>query len=264
MLLVLILFFLLGVVAGFLSGVLGIGGGIVVVPGLMYLFKYKLFYHARLINMAAGTSWAIMIFTTGRSFFFRYIDFKPAKWAYKKMVVGLVFGALSGGVCAHYLHPHVIKLIFSLMLLLVAFRLSLPKSQGSHRSPFFQKYLAVFAILSGGVSALVGIGGSAFTVPLLLECGIPLRRAMAVSVALTVTIAPLVAAVYVITGLHAVSLPEGTLGYVYWPAALSVGLGATLAAPLGGRVARKISQVWLARVFALLLVFVSIHLILSA
>ena len=57
MLLVLILFFL-GVVAGFLSGVLGIGG-IVVVPGLMYLFKYKLFYHARLINMAAGTSWQL-------------------------------------------------------------------------------------------------------------------------------------------------------------------------------------------------------------
>ena len=227
----------------------------------MYLFKYKLFYHARLINMAAGTSWAIMIFTTGRSFFFvtstsSRLSGPIRKWWWAWCLVRCREGFV------RTIYPHVIKLIF-LMLLLVAFRLSLTVARFIDR-PFFKKYLAVFAILSGGVSALAGIGGSAFTVPLLLECGIPLRRAMAVSVALTVTIAPLVAAVYVITGLHAVSLPEGTLGYVYWPAALSVGLGTTLAAPLGGRVARKISQVWLARVFALLLVFVSIHLILSA
>ena len=97
---------------------------------------------------------------------------------------------------------------------------------------------------------MVGIGGSAFTVPLLLGCGIPLRRAMAVSVALTVTIAPLVAAVYVITGLRTVSLPEGTLGYVYWPAALSVGPVIRWPPHWVGAL-QKISQVWLARVFLL-------------
>ena len=101
---------------------------------------------------------------------------------------------------------------------------------------------------------------SAFTVPLLLNveyrCVVRWR-----SPSIDCHDMPLVAAVYVITGLHAVSLPEGT-----WAA--FIGLlryrWVALAAPLGGRVARKISQVWLARVFALLLVFVSIHLILSA
>jgi uncharacterized protein len=263
LLLVLFLFLVLGLVTGFLSGFLGIGGGVVVVPGLMYLFKHQLFYHARLINLAAGTSCAIMVITTLRSLVFRYAEFKPVLWAYKKMVLWLLLGAVGGGVLAHLLHPHIIKLFFSLVLMVVALRLIFPTVHVLRSSFQPKRYLAFFALIIGVVSAMVGIGGSVFMVPLLLECNVSLIQAMAVSVALTASMAPLATLVYILTGLHAVSLPAHTLGYVYWPAVLMVGLGSALAAPWGGRCAQRVPSKWLVKLFALLLSVVSVHLILN-
>jgi uncharacterized protein len=248
--------------AGFLSGLLGIGGGVFVVPALLIVFKAHALSASRLISMASGTSCAIMMITTSRTFwlqrdrFFRVVD------VYKKMILWVLSGVIAGALLNHVAHPLVLKGVFSGVLLIIALGLLIPSLFARVPIANASRYYSIVGLLIGFLSALLGIGGSTFLVPFLMSTGIAIRESMAISIGIAVSMAPLATVVYIITGLHAALTPSLATGYVYWPAVLAVGLGSVLSSKAGLWCSEKVSTERLKKYFAALLIVVALHLIL--
>ncbi len=249
---------LLGLCAGFLSGLLGVGGGVIIVPALLWLFQYQGLSLPRLISLAAGTSCAIMILTTSRSLIARLQHFSDVSAIYKKLVVGVVVGAFIGALLSHFIHPAVLSIIFSVIMLVVALSLLLP-----HKFNFISLYkvknFRIAGLFVGFIASMLGIGGSSLSVPFLINNGISLRKSTLVAVTLSLSLAPVAAAVYIIMGWYNVNIPWCT-GYVYWPAVAGVGLGAVISAPIGVKYAQSIPSSLLQKYFAVLLIIVAVHL----
>ena len=254
-------YIVLGLGAGFLSGLLGVGGGVIIVPALLWLFHYQALPLARLISLAAGTSCAIMVITTSRSLFARKHHFPAAASVYKKLVVSIILGALIGSMVSHYIHPVALQIIFAMLMLILACSLLLP-NKFNLLSLYTMKSYHISGVFIGCLSSMLGIGGSSLTVPFLFNRGECLRSSTLVALALSASLAPVAAIVYMIMGWSKVTLPWCT-GYVYWPAVLCVGLGAVIAAPAGVRYAQKIPTALLRKYFAVLMVIIAMHLIIS-
>jgi uncharacterized protein len=255
---ILIYYVLLGMGAGFLSGLLGVGGGVIIVPALLWLFQHQNLPVSRLISLAAGTSCVIMIITTSRSLFARRQHFHSVVSVYKKLVVSVILGALAGALLSHAIHPVILRIIFSVIMILVALGLLLPSAFNVMSVYRFQNYPLAGGIV-GFVASMLGIGGSSLTVPFLISNGVGLRKSTLVAVALSLSLAPVAAAVYIMVGWSQVTIPWCT-GYVYWPAVAGVGLGAVISAPIGVKYAQSISSSLLQKYFAVLLVIVAVHL----
>ena len=252
------LYILLGVGAGFLSGLLGVGGGVVIVPALMWIFSLQEWSVTRLISMAAGTSCAIMVITTARALVARRSEWAAVFSLYRKMALYVVLGAVAGATLSHVVHPKLLCVVFSFFLLFVATNLLLPQHVKLAARLGIEYYKGAGAVI-GFFAAMLGIGGGSLTVPYLLHNQLSVRRSTMVALMLSGTLAPFAALVYMVAGWSIVNLP-GTTGYVYWPAVVFVGFGALIGAPLGVRYSQRISTKLLQRYFACLLLIVSVHL----
>jgi hypothetical protein len=112
----------------------------------------------------------------------------------------------------------------------------------------------------GAISAVVGIGGGSLTVPFLSWCGINMRNAVATSAACGLPIAVAGALGFLLAGWNEALLPQGSSGYIFWPALLAIGVVSFLAAPLGARLAHSLPVSSLKRIFAALLLVVGVKL----
>ncbi len=112
-------YFSLGLFVGLAAGVLGIGGGILVVPGLTWLFESQHFPNNLILHFAIGTSFAIMLITSSRGIL-SHLKYKLPIWeAFHPYLIGLVAGVVGGGIVTHHLHSHVISIIFGCFVVII-------------------------------------------------------------------------------------------------------------------------------------------------
>ena len=257
----------LGLVAGVLAGLLGIGGGIVLVAALVALLPGFGVPPASVMHVALGTSLASIIVTaTASANAHRQrggVLWPSVAW----LAPGLVVGGVAGSRWALGVAGETLALIVGGFCLLMALRMAWPSRAGAAvaseavpRGP----WMGVAGLGIGAVSAVVGIGGGSLTVPLLVSRGVATVRAVGTSSACGVVIALASAASYAIAGADGdapAAMPPGVLGFVHVPAALGIGLGAWIAAPWGVRLAHRLGGPALSRVFAVALASVGIALL---
>lgn len=256
-----LLFPLLGIAAGILAGLLGVGGGLVLVAALAWLLPWFGIPQEAAMHAALASSLASIVLTaasSARAHAARGSVLWPTvAW----MVPGLLLGGWLGSGLAVKLDDEALRWIVAGYCLLAAWQIGF----GRTRAPVDGSEVAAprgwpMTVAGGGIgalSAVVGIGGGSMTVPLLVWRGVRPVRAVGTSSACGVAIGLASALGY---ALHAPdgALPRHALGYVYLPAAVGVALASVLAAPWGTRLAHRLSAQALRRVFALFLLAVGL------
>lgn len=249
----LLLLLLAGSIAGFIAGLFGVGGGIVVVPVTLWVLKTQQIESEYIQHIAVGTSLTVMVFTTFMSSLGHYrkkaINFEVLKG----MAPGIVAGSIIGSMLASKIPSESLQIVFIVFAYLVAVKtifgfnpnssLSLPKTAG------------IFSIgtLFGGISGLLGIGGGVFNVPFLLACKVPIKKAVGTSAALSWSVAISGAVSYMWQGVNVSGLPEGTLGFCYLPVAVTLTITTILFAPLGVRLTHKLPPKLMRIIFGIML-----------
>lgn len=234
----------IGIFAGILSGLLGIGGGIVVVPALLLWFQHiRLFPDNIAMHMAAGTSLAIMIGTACSAAFTYYQRGFANRALFLKFFPGLCLGMILGATIGNYISSYFLSRLFALFLLLIALHLLWPKHHAVKKQPKSIWILSLILLVSlfiGILSTLFGIGGGLLIVPFFLFLGFSMNEASGSSALCGVPISILGTLMLTLSGWPYTSspyIPWGTIGYVYWPAALMVSLSSALFANIGARYA---------------------------
>ena len=254
----------IGVVSGFLGGLLGIGGGVIIVPALIVVFDIMLLFGSHdATAVAVATSLACIIFTS-ISAAATQIRARMVDWVIvRRWALFLVLGSFVSGSLAVNLPTVVFRGFIGLFLLFVAFVMLTSWKPSAHRRAPGLGLSALLGSAGGLVAGIAGIGGGNIIVPTLLYYNTPVHRATATSSTLGVPIALAGALGYILAGWDQEPAPM-MLGYVYLPAFAALVAAAVLTAPLGVMAAHRIAAVPLRRVFGLLLIAVSARMLYSA
>lgn len=261
MVMMLALYLLLGVLAGTLAGMLGIGGGIIVVPGLAWIFHhYHLIPHATM-HMACGTSLAVMVMTAGSSLHShlkRNVEF----WSiYKQFLPGIFVGVWLGAIFSTQLSSRTLAIVFGVFVILMAIKMFFHRDiHGEHRLPN-RGVMAGVGCAIGAKSGLLGLGGGIITIPFLSYCGVNMRRSVMVSVMVGMTIAAIGTVAYMVTGWSYLYRPAWSIGYVYVPAWLTIAFASTLFARVGAHLSHRLPVATLKRVFACVMLLIGVHML---
>jgi uncharacterized protein len=253
---------LIGVFAGLMAGLFGIGGGLVVVPGLLFVFeKNHLIPNSMVMYAALGTSLAAMVITTTAAVK-AHAKIGPILWPiFYTLWPGLVLGTLFGSVLATWVPTEGLTIFFAIFLLFVSFKmLTEVKANPSKRFPakWVQHSLTFFI---GTNSGLLGVGGGILIVPYLTYCGIQVRKIAGLSNVCALVIAMVGASAFIITGYQATGLIPYMTGYIYWPAVLLISIPSSLMAPIGARLSYKLPLKQLKYGFVALLILTAIKML---
>lgn len=255
------LYFALGATAGVLAGLLGVGGGLLIVPALMALFHAQQVTPDYIAHLAVGTSLGIIVFTAAVSSY-SHARRHAVDWhVVARITPGIVVGGLLGSTLAARLSSRVLTLVFAVFVVAVATQLFLgirPKPE--RRVPGRFAMVPVGALI-GGISALVGIGGGSLSVPFLTWCNVRIHRAVGTSAAIGFPIAFAGAAGYVVNGLHVPGRPPWSVGFVDLPALALVALGSIVTVPLGAHLAHRLPVERLTRVFAVFMYLIAMRMV---
>ncbi|MBI1731366.1 MAG: sulfite exporter TauE/SafE family protein [Gammaproteobacteria bacterium] len=247
-----------------LAGLLGIGGGLIIVPVLVFVFEAQRIDPGLLMHLAVATSLASVVFTAVSSAWAHHRR-GAVHWSVVGLLApGIVLGALLAGWAARYMSSDMMRVMFGVFAIAAAANLARGGALAGRRDLPGPAGLTVAGGIIGGISTLVGIGGGTMTVPFLSWCREDVRTAVGSSAACGFPIAVAGTLALVVAGSGAPHLPEYATGYVYWPAAFAVALAGIFAAPIGARLAHALPVRTLQRVFAVLLVIVGTRLMLSA
>lgn len=254
-------YLLLGGIAGVLAGLLGVGGGLVIVPVLAWLFYRSGISPEVVMHLAIGTSLATIVLTSISSVWAHHRRGAVLWSVFRQLTPGILLGAGLGAALADRLPSDSLRLIFGLFELGVALQMGLNLKPSPHRSLPGPWGLSAAGSVIGLVSAVVGIGGGTLTVPFLQWCNVTMRQAVATSSACGLPIAFGGALGFVITGWGTPMLPSLSSGYLYWPAFFGIVAASTLFAPVGARLAHRLPGATLKRFFALLLALLGLRML---
>lgn len=258
-----ILFFYLltGVAGGLLAGLLGIGGGIVIVPALYYLFSWQGFSGGHIMQLAVATSLMTIVVTAVASIRAHHLR-GAVQWPTLMLLLpGIIAGAVCGGLLARWIASDWLRILFGLFEIVVALQIGFGARPVAHRSLPGSAGMTAAGGVIGGLSALLGIGGGTLTVPFLLWCNVTIHKAVATAAACGLPIAVAGALTFILSGWSVPDLPAHSLGYVYWPAALAIVSTSFLTAPLGARLAHALPVMTLRRLFAVLLAIIGLRML---
>ena len=243
----------LGCFTGFLAGLLGVGGGMMLVPFMTLLLTVKAFPPQHIVKMAVATSLATICFTSIASVRAHHAR-GAVRWDIVKLLApGIVLGSLLGAQLARALPSSVLALFFALFVGFSATQMLLDKKpRPSRQLPRPPGMLAAGGLI-GGLSALVGAGGAFISVPFMSACNVAIHNAVATSAALGFPIAFAGTVGYVYAGWSLPDMPPGAVGFIYLPALLVVSVASVTTAPMGARAAHRLNVRQLKRMFACLL-----------
>ncbi|MEW9900533.1 sulfite exporter TauE/SafE family protein [Chitinivorax sp. PXF-14] len=246
------LYLAVGAGAGFLAGLLGVGGGLVIVPALVFAFEAQHLPHV--LHLALGTSLASILFTSLSSIRGHHAR-GAVNWRIVRDVTpGILLGTLVGATIVSQLPTRPLKIFFTAFVFYVGIQmLANVKPKPSRELPGKGGMFAAGNVI-GGVSSFVGIGGGSLSVPFMSWCNVKIHEAIGTSAAIGFPIALAGAAGYVVNGLAVGrDLPEWTLGFVYLPALAGIAAMSVLTAGLGARAAHRLPVAALKKTFAVLL-----------
>jgi uncharacterized membrane protein YfcA len=248
-----VVYLALGAAVGFLAGLLGIGGGAVVVPMLVFVFTAQGLPAQHILHIALGTAMATIMFTSISSMRAHHAH-GAVDWSIARaMAPGILTGSFCAALLAGFIPTRPLAVMFTALVFYAATQILLDLRPKSTRELPGAAGLFGAGAAIGGVSSLMAAGGAFLCIPFLAWCSVPLRRAIGTAAAVGLPIAMAGTAGYMLQGLRADGLPAASLGYVYLPALVLVAGASMLAAPWGARVAHRLPVKRLRIVFALVL-----------
>lgn len=258
-----LLYLATGVFAGFLAGLLGVGGGLVIVPVLAFIFAAQHFPAEQIMHTALGTSLASIMFTSISSLRAHHAHGAVNWQVVRGITPGIIAGTLVGSIVAAQLSTVFLKVFFVIFLYYVATQMTLNiKPKPSRELPGVTGMFGAGGVI-GAVSSLVGIGGGTLSVPFMTWCNIKLHQAIGTSAAIGFPIAAAGAVGYIANGWGHEALPALSLGFVYLPALAGLVVASVLTAPLGARLAHRLPVAKLKKFFALLLFVLGTRMLFS-
>jgi uncharacterized protein len=247
---------LLGSVVGLFAGLLGIGGGLLVVPALVWLLPLAGIDNSLVMHMALATSLASIVLTSGASARNHIkrgnIDFSIVK----SMAPGIVLGGLGGSVIAEMVPTELLPKIFATIVLLLALQMLLSMRMTSQRPIPSSIACACSGGVIGVISSLAGIGGGSLTVPYLSWHGVEMRRAIGCASLSGAIIAVAGMVGFIFSGLNEAALPPMSIGYVYLPALVGIVSTSVITTRYGAALVSRLPTMTLKKIFAVFLLFI--------
>lgn len=254
----------MGTCGGFAAGLLGVGGGMVLVPFVTMIFTARGFPPAVVVHMAIATSLGTILFTSLSSMRAHHAH-GAVRWPVVLLLApGIVLGSWIGPWFAKQLSTSVLALVFGLFVAFSATQMIFNRKPSPARE--LPQAPGMFAVGTGIgiVSGLVGAGGGFLSVPFMTWCNVKMHNAVATSAALGFPIALAGTLSNMVFGWNEPGLPAWSLGYIYVPALLVIAAASVLMAPVGARAAHRMPVVKLKRIFALILYSLSAYMLYKA
>ncbi len=254
---------LVGTVVGFLAGLFGIGGGLIIVPVLVYLLPMVGVPEPMLMSVALGTSFATIV-VTGFSSAQRHHKLGNIVWpAVKILAPTIMVATFISGLFIGKLPKEYSSKVFACLVVYLAVKMVM-----SIKPKAVQKTLTTTATLIGGTligiaSSAAGIGGGGFIVPFLNSRGIEMKQAIGSSAFCGMLLGLSGMFSFIVGGWNAIGMPEWSLGYVYLPAVLGITLTSFFTSKLGATTTSKLPVPTLKRYFALLLIVIAVNMFIS-
>lgn len=250
-----------GAIAGFLAGLLGVGGGLVIVPVIVGVLSAAHLGEGHVQHLAVGTSLAVMVFTSISSVRAHHAKGAVNWHIVRSMAPAMVLGTLLGSVIAGWIPGRELRWFFVVYAYAIGAQMFFgAKPAASRELPSVAGQWGAGGVI-GMVSSWVGIGGGSMSVPFMSWCNVPVHVAIGTSAALGWPIAVAGAVGYVISGWNQPDLPWGSAGFIYLPALLALMLMTVLFAPLGARAAHTLPVAKLKKAFALLMVVMATQML---
>lgn len=252
-----------GAIIGILAGMLGIGGGMTLVPVLAALFSAQHFAPDHIVHLALGTAMASIIFTSASSvrehFKLGGVDLAIVK----RMAPGMVAGSLLATVASGWIAQRHLALSFAVIVYAGATQMLLNKKPKAERPlpgplPLFMAGTAI-----GVICGLVSAGGAFLTIPFMLWCGVPMRTTIGTAAMMGIPVAIVGTVGYVISGWNVPHLPPDAIGFISTLALVGLVAGSVITAPFGARLAHRLPVLTLRRIFACLLYLLATKMLLT-
>jgi uncharacterized membrane protein YfcA len=254
-------YLILGAITGYLAGLFGVGGGLVLVPVLLILFDAQQFPAENIMHLALGTSMASILFTSLASMR-KHHQHSAVNWqVVRNITPGILIGTALGALLAASIPTRGLGIFFALFVYFAAAQMLLEVRPPASRQLPGIGGITLAGILTGWLSSLVSIGGGTIIVPFLLWCNVSLRNAIGTSAAIGFPVAVGGTVGYVLTGMNVAALPVHSLGFVYLPALFWVALATVLTAPQGAKATHHLKVGLLRKLFALLLLLLATKLL---
>lgn len=264
MLLILLLYLVLGAAAGVVAGLFGIGGGLLIVPVLIFTFGLQGMSTEVLTHVAVATSLATIVVTSISSVL-AHQKRGAVRWdIFRPLVLGIVLGAVLGAITADYMQGAHLQVAIGIFALVISIQMAFGlKPDSGATADLSGKTLSVAGSVVGYASAIFGIGGGSLTVPYLTWKGVRMQETVATSAACGLPIAVVGALTNVVVGWGEADLPDWSLGYVYLPAFLGIVVSSSFFAKVGARLAHSLPADLLRKIFAAFLMLVALRFLLS-
>jgi uncharacterized membrane protein YfcA len=253
----------LGLVVGFFAGMLGIGGGVIIVPLLVFLFAAQHFQPERILHLALGTSLASIVFTNLSSVRAHHLR-GGVRWDIVRAATpAIIAGTLVGTAFADRMSSRYLAIIFTVFVFFSSLQMWVDSKPVATRTLPGKFGLSTAGFAVGTLCSLVGVGGGILVIPLMTICNVPMINAIGTSAAIGLPISIGGALGYVVTGFGQTGLPPLSLGYVYIPALVGLVVGSFVTVPLGAHVAHRMRVIVLRRIFAVILFMLATRMLLS-
>lgn len=250
-------YIVLGVLAGMLSGLLGISGGVITVPVLFFIFEYVGLPQATIMHYAIGTSLTSMIFNSVTSTWYHnkkgFVEWQTVK----HMALGIILGSIAGALIAEIMSGIVLEIFFGVFACLLGVHLLRSKEIKPITNTPSPVLLNTMGFIIGCISNMLGIGGGSMVVPLLLIFGVSDKKAIGTSAATGLLITALGSISYLTYGLSAPEYPYA-VSYLYLPAFVLISITTFFSAPFGARLSHKMDTIKLRRIFACIMLLIGL------
>ena len=242
-----------GALVGFLAGLLGIGGGMTLVPVLAAMFTAQHFAPDHTVHLALGTGMASIMFTSSASVRTHH-RLGGVDWSLvRRMGPAMVTGTLLATALSGWVPQRALALSFAVIVIAGATQILVGRKPAAGHGMPGTAALAATGLAIGVICGLVSAGGAFMTVPFMLFCGVAMTTAIGTAAALGVPVAVVGTIGYVFSGRHVSGLPPLALGFVHGPALLGIVAGSVFTAPWGARTAHRMPVAALRRIYAGLL-----------
>ena len=252
-------FLIIGSFVGFFSGLLGIGGGILLVPTLKYYFEIQQHISPNIsMHIAVANSLAVIIFTSSRTAWFYYQKGNIELSLFKHFLPGLLIGSISGTILSNFLSGPLYSSLFALLLFYNATKLIFFTKKNSLENTLenFHIHKSIrFYLMStfvGATSAILGVGGAVMMTPFFINLGLNIRKAIGTSILCSIPVA--IMSTLSVSLIHTESL-------IKWPIILIISLTSMLFSPVGAKLAHQLNQNHLKKFFALFLIIIAIKML---
>ena len=260
-----LLFPVAGALAGFLAGLLGIGGGMIIVPALIFSFHAHDVPAEVMTHLAVGTSLASIVLTAISSVRTHHRKGGVDWPLLTRLAPALVVGSLLGAQIAHALPARLLQIVIGVFAVHTGLQMLRVRKRVDNVSPALPGTPALLrgGTFIGAASAIFGIGGGSLMVPYLSRHGVPMQRAVGTAAACGFPIALAGSIGFIISGWGEPGLPAGSTGYVYWPALAGIAVTSIVFAHLGAVAAHRLPAATLKRAFGVLLMLVGVRFLIG-